>query len=757
MEAASRTAGGPDGAGPGRLRRRADALRHGSSPVATAARRAVRVTVASCAGFFACVYGWGLPVVGTYALFAVVAMAGLSRIPGTGRQRATVVASLLPAGWVLVTVGTFLAVRTWTAVAGMLVLGFVIAYAAVAGPRLAGAAPGLQLLYILPCFPPYAPDTVDQRLIGTTLGFVLLVLAEALILPDPRTRSYRALAADACEVAAGCAGQSARPPWTVAPAMRARAAAAGEALRPSLVPEAERPGGPGLRQRALAHTGLTARMLLDRLAALPPPPGGGPPSERSARVIAAVREVAGHTARLLRGEPAGASPGYEAAVECLRRARTVPPGPPGGSASGPGADRPGPERLRRRAALTGTAAVALALSRAASLAVAGRRERRAVAAGARASDGTFWYAAHGSAYLWVIRVRGHFSVHSVYFQNAVRLALALAVARTVAGLDSLPHGFWATLAALSLTRTTVHQTRSTVAAALTGTLAGALVAGLLLVVLGADTLGYAVVLPFVMLVAFVMGPTRGAGWAQGMFTVVVSVVFAQLGRATWQLAEVRVLDVLTGSVIGLVLGLVAWPRGARGELLRSLARMLRAAAATVRETARAVGDDGHADRDRPGGRDHVEALRHSLTLAESAFAQRQSEPPSPHERQLDWQAALMTGHHVLRGAQRLRRLRREEPSPLGAAPAARIAGYADLLGARYERIAASIEGKRAYDGTGPGGRCHPAAGPALSEECDDVGMATLSLYFDTASWLETLATDADRITRHLSPAGPAPS
>ncbi|MFE3288259.1 FUSC family protein, partial [Streptomyces sp. NPDC059233] len=179
---------------------------NGAAAYAGAARRSVRVTLAAGTGFFLFLYGFGETVAATYALFSAVSLAGLSRIPGTGRQRAGMVLRLIPAAWLLVVVGTFLAVRTWTAVAGMLVIGFALAFVAVGGPRPAGAAPGLQLLYILPSFPPYAPDTLGERLVGTTTGLLLLVLAEAFVLPDPPTLPYREIAARAAVVAERCAG-----------------------------------------------------------------------------------------------------------------------------------------------------------------------------------------------------------------------------------------------------------------------------------------------------------------------------------------------------------------------------------------------------------------------------------------------------------------------------------------------------------------------------------------------------------------------
>ncbi|MGQ4420601.1 hypothetical protein ACN6LA_000745, partial [Streptomyces sp. SAS_269] len=186
----------------------------GRIPAAYAAsgRRAVRVTLVAAAGFFLFRYGLGLPVAATYALFSAVALGGLSKIPGTGRQRAATGLRALPVCWLLVIVGTCLSVRTWSAVAGMLIVGFALAFTAVGGPRPAGAAPGLQLLYILPSFPPYDPGSLGERLIGTTTGLALLIAAEALLLPEPPPPSYPERAAHAARTAAHCATLLAAPP-----------------------------------------------------------------------------------------------------------------------------------------------------------------------------------------------------------------------------------------------------------------------------------------------------------------------------------------------------------------------------------------------------------------------------------------------------------------------------------------------------------------------------------------------------------------
>jgi hypothetical protein len=112
-------------------------------PSLAAVRRAGRVTVASCVAFYTCRYLIDDPITAVYALFAAVALGGLSEVTGRPAERTRIYAGSLVAGGVLVTLGTLLAVSTWTAVLGMLAVGFLVAYAGVGGPRVAGAVNGL--------------------------------------------------------------------------------------------------------------------------------------------------------------------------------------------------------------------------------------------------------------------------------------------------------------------------------------------------------------------------------------------------------------------------------------------------------------------------------------------------------------------------------------------------------------------------------------------------------------------------------------
>ncbi|MFF9112434.1 FUSC family protein [Streptomyces sp. NPDC014805] len=694
-------------------------------------RRAVRVSLVAAGGFFLFRYGLDRPVAATYALFAAIALGGLSRIPGTGRQRAAVLVRTLPVCLFLVVVGTSLSVRTWSAVVGMLVVGFALAFAAVGGPRAAGAAPGLQLLYILPSFPPYDPGSLGERLVGTATGLALLAAAEALILAEPDPPPYEERAAVAAQAAARCARRLAAPPYVLTGADRAAAQRAGQTLRPLTVPEAERPAGPGRRARALAHTGLATRTLLNRLARLRT--WAREPGPEVTAVLSAVADLAAATAVRLGG---GSSPvaAYETLAVARARLSAVSAGPCDSSPAAGVAGFP-PAVLRGHAAVLEVADAALALGTAADLAVGGRR------AAVPVPPGRFWYATTWAPVLWWHRLRGHAGRRSVLFQNAARIALALTAARLVAGIDTLPHGFWATLATLTLTRTTLGETWRTVRVAVAGTLAGALLAAVTLTLAGTDTRVYAVLLPLWMLFAFTVGPVRGVGWAQGLFTVLVALVFAQLAPSTWRLAEVRVLDVLVGSAIGAVFGVLAWPRGAHDELRYAAADLLRRAAEIVVATSVSAAHGGAVAL--PSGVPGQRSLHRSLLLAESAYAQFQSEPTHfggaprrPPPATVDWQATLIAGHHTLWGSQRLLEPPLTTPGP---AAAASLAGLGERVAGRMLLVSAALD---------PGGDTPTApvrpVDPDLAEFAAEPPGAP-RLYYATVSWLESLTADLTRI------------
>ncbi|MDR6974135.1 putative membrane protein YccC [Streptomyces sp. 3330] len=681
-----------------------------------AGRRATRVTAAAAVGFYPAAYLLDRPVTAVYALFTPIALGVLSPVPGSGRRRAATVLRALPAAAVLTAAGTALAVQTWSAVAGMLIVAFVLMFGSVCGPRLAGTAPGLQLFYILACFPPFAPETLPQRLTGVAIGGASLVLCEVVVLPDPPDPAYRERIADTLDLAAH-ATRSLIHTTGPEPGLAGRLRSAGRGLRFSQQPAGARPTGAGRADRAFAQAGSATRRLVDQLAALVDM-HSTPLDTASQNLLNGIAAACAGTAGALRRSRPAVGP--ELIEEMIAQFVAARDGDPGGRVP-----RPHPVLVRQSTVLT-IAVSAVTVRTAAALALNGRRPLHGL------PREQFWYARMPTLRLFAIRLTGNLTRRSVVFQNALRSALGLALARLVAGSLDLSHGFWVLLTVLTLGRTTAGATWSAVRAAVVGTLAGALAAGLLLIGAGDATEVYAFLLVPMMLIAFAVGPLEGPSWAQGLFTLVVSTAFAQIEPVTWRLAEMRVVDVLTGSAVGLLCGVLAWPFGARAETRRSMTALLRSAAPVVRATAAAATDDGGGGEGTAGRGDAdqraVRLTLHRLRIAEGSYAQYRTEPATgAPEPETDYLAALNFGSRVLVGAYWLPRTERPRELP----PAARH--WARRVGEEAETAIV-----RAADFP-PGGihvRLPPP--PALPSE---VPPRVLSLLTDIEVWIDALAAD----------------
>lgn len=688
-------------------------------PGLVAVRRAARVTVVACLGFYVCRYVLGEPEMAAYALFGAVALGALSQIPGPPPRRARTLLAMLPVGAVLITLGTLLSFDLVAATAGMFVLGFAVSYVGVGGPRLVGLAAGTQLLYILPCFPPFDPGSLGWRIAGFALAVVLLTAAELVLWPDRSPPPYTDRLAAAVGGLAGCLDAVADA-WSGRgrdrlEALLPEAVDAAEALRPSRLPPGQAPASASRRDHALATAAGTARLLLGRTADLAlADDRDAPDLPAAAALLRVVSGCAAAAAAWLRGE--GELPDTDRIAAALREFRAaraaIPP------------DGIPPERLR-----LGSMALQLGewtKTLVTALRVAGGAPIPPDATPASARPGVFWFAHEPEwALLWH-RLREHLTPRSVYFQGALRLAVALAVARLLAGLFDLSHGFWVLLTILTVLRTTAAETRALLRPALIGTTIGALVAAGLLV-LGVPPTTYAILLPFVMLVGFAAGPLLGPGWAQALFTLVISLVFAQVSPADWHLAEARLLDVAVGVAIGVVIGLIAWPGGGSGELHRAAAEFLADAAGVVRETVRVV-----AEGARPA--DALPRARRTGRLAEASFALYQSER-HPRPSVVDWQATLVAGHHAVRGAEALvrecptgRLLTCVGPLDLAAADVAARFEHVALGLARRDRTALSA----------------PTLPPPDLDWPTDLGVDLYHLA-DLRVWLDGLRDDLSRV------------
>lgn len=703
-------------------------------PDLAATRRAVRVTVAACAAFFTCKYGLSDTLAATYAVFATIAFGVLSEVSGPPWVRRVYLA-VLPVAAGLVVLGTLLAAHTWSAVLGMLVVGFVVAYAGVGGPRLIGLASGLQLFYILPCFPPYAPESLPARLTGLAIGVGLLVLADRVLLPAPSPPPFRLRIAETADVVARYLAAVRANPDTEQLELRAVACQAMENLRLTALPMAQRPTGPGRRDRGLTHAAGAVRIVggrtaaLDELLHLP----GAPPTVLTAALLDAVRKSLAEVAAALRGTgPAPVGGPLAEAIDSYLEQRADWIGKRGATMDPPGGLRAGVAAL----AIAEATRALVAATRAATDAGADRTAEPPPSA---------WYINASTARLWWTRLLGNLTPRSVYLQNALRLALGLAVARAAVDLLALSHGLWVLLATLTLMRTSLVASGAALLPAFAGTLAGAVVGAGLLVAIGGHETVYAVLLPVVMVLAFIIGPVLGPAYGQAGFTVVVSVLFAQLAPATWELAGQRILDVIAGGLIGLVVGAAVWPRGGAGEIRRIAEQSLRATATDITATV-----------DLVGGREQLwpatSRSTHLVLLFENTYSQYRSEPG--HHDHVDWLSVLTVARRVDGDAQVLSgRYPEGRPLPWPSI-AVQLDSAARDVARGYRQVADAIATRQA---TRPGANALLARlrGHPLEAEFGARPHAALRV-LDAWGWLHILAHDLKRTEQALSPSSRRP-
>lgn len=673
-------------------------------PDLSAIRRAGRVTIVASSVFSAFSYLIGDRDMATYGIFSAVAMGFLAQLPGPARRQSATLLRALPAAVLLVTAGTLLAGSVWAATVSVLVVGFAIAFARAGGPALTGIAAGLQLFFILACFPPYAPQTLGSRLIGVVAGMGLLAVAERTLWPDRGRMAYEPLLADACDALAD--ELNARDPGTQSKHIRMPAAIdwPTEASWPPGLPPAARPSSPSRHDQALKDAGRYLSFALARLRGLP---DGAPPSPAITTLLRSAAAAARSVAQALR---AGRPP----TTKRLGRAVWSTP---------PVTDDPDQATVTARyltvaQAVWGMAvAVRVALGATIDSGPSSRPER----------PERFPYAGADPVRLWWRRYAVHLTPRSIYFQGAVRIALALAAARLIAGTLELAHGFWVLLATLTLLRGRAAATGLTLGPAAAGTAAGAAAVAALLVVVGPRPDVYAAITPPIMVIAFAAGALFGLAWGQALFTVLVTLVFTQLEPTGVQIAEVRVLDVIVGALIGVTAGVLAWPRGASAEVRRSAARLMAAAGDEIHITVQSVSAPS------PASRAASATARAAGELMAAAYEAYEAERKGMDAAMVRWQGVITVADHVDRGAGFVLD-RADLGSPAPWRPA--LAGWAEQLRDACWEVAAALHDGRPL--------------PDLSTM---VGPAPDARMADVHAWLDSVAMQLARVD--AEPGSPA--
>jgi uncharacterized membrane protein YccC len=533
------------------------------------------------------------PQMAIFATFGGFATLVLASFGGTRRDKAIAHLGLAVAGSVALIIGTAVSGITWLAALATIPVAFAIFFAGVIGPNAASGVTAALLAYVLPVASAGSAATIPARLAGWWLASAVGTAAVLLLSPKSpgdRLRASAAATAAALSRQLSRAARGERQPGDGEAVLTAKhqlmASFAATPYRPTGLATADQALGNVVQVLewcvALVSDALGTHLDLARLA-------------RPDRELLSVSAgVLGDVAALLSGS--GARPdlaGLERARAAsaahqrdLARERDL-------------AGSPDEVRISASQAFHAQAIAVAARTAAADALIATRRadpetvavQRRSWYAGTEAGPPTERRTAALSGFLGVIG--RHASVRSVWFTNAARGAIGLALAVAVADLSGVQHGFWVVLGTMSVLRTNAAATGGTALRALAGTVIGFAAGAALLLAIGTGQTALWVALPIAVLVAAYTPGTAPFAVGQAAFTITVVVLFNLLAPAGWKVGLLRIQDVAIGCAVSLVVGVLFWPRGA-GSL---------------------VGDD-LADAFRRGGAYLVQAVDWALGVRE---------------------------------------------------------------------------------------------------------------------------------------------
>jgi uncharacterized membrane protein YccC len=207
----------------------------------------------------------------------------------------------------------------------------------------------------------------------------------------------------------------------------------------------------------------------------------------------------------------------------------------------------------------------------------------------------------GGGSLWP-RLVSHLSFRSVWFRNALRGAIGLALAVAVVEITDVEHGFWVVLGTLSVLRSNALGTGATAVRAVGGTAVGFIVGSAVMVGVANHTVLLWALLPVAVLVAGVAPSIISFAAGQAGFTVVVIILFNIIDPTGWRVGLTRIEDVSIGCAVSIVVGLLFWPRGATAALGRALCDAFVTSSGYLADAVDRLTTMGHQIDTRPGQR-----------------------------------------------------------------------------------------------------------------------------------------------------------
>jgi uncharacterized membrane protein YccC len=528
------------------------------------------------------------PIIATFAAFGSFAMLLLVDFGGPLRERLQAQATLAITGLVLVCLGTLVSQSVWLSTVTMLLVGFAVIFAGVVSSVLAGASTSLLLAFILPVTLAGPTSSIPDRLEGWAMASGAALLAVGLLWPTPTRGPLRAAATSACralaarlraDVAFMLSGSDAAFAHDHDHAVE-QASAAVAALHRVFLATPYRPA-------SLSTSGRTTVRLVDELNWLDAivvqsaRPAGGARVNHAACAVkvaaAAVLERGADLLELIGGDCAELHAAMLELDDALGKmeegATAYLPVEGVAAAEGGGQDEADDTRASEFISSLDPSFRAQELSFAVSeiarnidLTAAAERRSWLDRLLGRQPEGLVGTLSAAQA-----RATAHVDRNSVWLHNSVRGAVALALAVFVANETGVQHSFWVVLGTLSVLRSNALNTGQNVLRGLSGTVAGFVVGGALLQLLGTDTTLLWFLLPPAILLAGVAPAAISFAAGQAAFTLTLVFLYNIIQPAGWKIGLLRVEDIAIGCGVSLAVGLLFWPRGAGAALRRALA------------------------------------------------------------------------------------------------------------------------------------------------------------------------------------------
>jgi hypothetical protein len=184
--------------------------------------------------------------------------------------------------------------------------------------------------------------------------------------------------------------------------------------------------------------------------------------------------------------------------------------------------------------------------------------------------------------------KGFVATRAVVLRNSLRTGFGLAVAVAVTHIFPVQHGFWVVLAAMSVLRSSALTTGTRVLRAVTGTVIGFLLGVVVIELVGVDRVVMWMLLPVVAFGSAFVPEVASFIAGQAAFTMMVLINFNLIVPTGWRVGLIRVEDVVVGALVGVIVSVLLWPRGATALVSRSIANARTVGASFLKATVRRV-------------------------------------------------------------------------------------------------------------------------------------------------------------------------